>query len=64
VPFEDRTWGSLEEIGVGRYPEAAIDADGNAMTTWEETGVEGCVAGASHSTARGNRTSRSSSRYP
>lgn len=44
VPFEDRTWGSLEEIGVGRYPEAAIDAEGNAMTTWDETGVEGCVA--------------------
>lgn len=43
VPFEDRAWHPLEEIGAGRYPEVVIDGQGNAMTTWEVTGVEGCV---------------------
>jgi hypothetical protein len=43
VPFEDRAWGPLQEIGAGRYPEVVIDAQGNAMTTWEVSGVEGCA---------------------
>lgn len=44
VPFEDRAWGPLQDLGAGRFPEVAIDAAGNAMTTWDDAADNGCVA--------------------
>jgi hypothetical protein len=38
VPFEDRSWGDLEVLDEGEFPQVAIDSAGDLMTLWEVEG--------------------------